>query len=352
VVNGVSACVARQCVPESVACNAAGTAVARCDSVGHLTTTLCAGNQFCSGGVCQAQVCTPNARACDANGNATQCNANGSMLGVTPCQNGLVCSNGACGTAGSALRLTLTWNTDGTDLDVALRQSTAGPCSGSVCNYQNCRDVNVGMAPNWDGIPGRTAGDPVLEIDNTTGRGPEVLSIQAPVPGAYIAAVHYYSSTGANPATLATLNVQRGPTTVGSVSRTLVARPGLDPLLNDFWDGIVILVAADGTVSLSDTGSTVTTRGVACSATVDAGVLPSGDGGTAMGGDGYPCTRSEDCIPGFTCDTIFGACRETCAVLPTPDGGVVNACPPCPLTGYGCLLSIYCEPFVSAPVCN
>lgn len=65
------------------------------------------------------------------------------------------------------------------------------------CNYLNCKALNFDDTPNptgpeWDGVAGRTAGDPFLDIDDTTGFGPENTNIDEVAPGSYGFGVETY----------------------------------------------------------------------------------------------------------------------------------------------------------------
>jgi TolB protein len=82
----------------------------------------------------------------------------------------------------SAVKVVMSWNTNGTDVDLHLTSSNAGD---SECYYNN-------KNPNW-GDPNSTLDDPVLDIDNTSGYGPETIIVPQPKPGQYTVRVVYYS---------------------------------------------------------------------------------------------------------------------------------------------------------------
>lgn len=71
-----------------------------------------------------------------------------------------------------ALRATLTWDTNGTDVDFWITDP-----NGEKCYYGN--DV--------------TASGLTLDVDDTTGYGPENITTENIIPGDYIVQVHYYS---------------------------------------------------------------------------------------------------------------------------------------------------------------
>lgn len=102
----------------------------------------------------------------------------------------------------------LTWVNDSGDLDMHVTKKNAGGqyeitslgggAASSVqapfastsgggtydCYYGNC-NPNDTNGPEWDGVPGRTAGDPSLDIDDTDGFGPENTNVDVAVPGSY-----------------------------------------------------------------------------------------------------------------------------------------------------------------------
>ena len=55
------------------------------------------------------------------------------------------------------------------------------------CYYGNCKpdDGFGGGTPEWDGVNGRTIGDPSLDIDDTNGFGPENTNVDVAVAGSY-----------------------------------------------------------------------------------------------------------------------------------------------------------------------
>lgn len=74
--------------------------------------------------------------------------------------------------APAGFRVTLTWNTSGTDVDLWVTDP-----DGAVCKWSN---------PT-------TASGLSLDFDDTDGYGPENITCQTPPPGPYLVQVHYYS---------------------------------------------------------------------------------------------------------------------------------------------------------------
>ena len=86
----------------------------------------------------------------------------------------------------SQLRVVLSWDTDGTDLDLHVITP-----DGKHCFYGN-RVLENGSA---------------LDVDVTTGYGPEIFSSPAPVPGTYLVYVNYYGSGNQSALTVAKVSV-------------------------------------------------------------------------------------------------------------------------------------------------
>jgi hypothetical protein len=86
------------------------------------------------------------------------------------------------------LTVQLTWDSaSARDIDLHLnRGSTAtGWCTNDDCNFSNSN-------PNWGGGDA----DPSLDLDDTSGFGPENINIDNPNDGAYTVAATYYGGTG------------------------------------------------------------------------------------------------------------------------------------------------------------
>lgn len=84
------------------------------------------------------------------------------------------------------IRIILAWDTNNTDLDLHVITPDGGHCS-----YENRVLTNGGA----------------LDIDVTTGFGPEIFSIAAPPPGAYAIFMNYYGSGMDSDLTVATVNI-------------------------------------------------------------------------------------------------------------------------------------------------
>ena len=65
------------------------------------------------------------------------------------------------------------------------------------------------MNPDWDGVDGSgTAGDPVLDVDDNDGEGPETTTLNQPASGAYEYKVHYFDWANCTSPTQATVQIR------------------------------------------------------------------------------------------------------------------------------------------------
>jgi hypothetical protein len=142
-------------------------------------------------------------------------------------------ATGSCDTHVTAqsagLRLELRWDGTG-DLDLHLHNGvTTSPwySTPNDCYYAN-------RMAAWD-LAG-TADDGFLDLDNTTGYGPELAHVTAPVIGeSYTVGVHNYNNGAGR---IATVSIYCGTTTVPFAVRTSRALTGTTAgncTANDFW---------------------------------------------------------------------------------------------------------------------
>ncbi len=104
------------------------------------------------------------------------------------------------------LRLELTWDNAGDDLDLHLLRPVDGRLEEVVENETDCFFLTcAGNGPDW-GVVGDFTDDPVLVEDDIQGIGPEVIYLQDPGPGIFRAVIRDYPGT-ANGATTANLSV-------------------------------------------------------------------------------------------------------------------------------------------------
>ncbi|MGI6395204.1 MAG: YfaP family protein [bacterium] len=93
------------------------------------------------------------------------------------------------------LAVKLLWDNKNADMDVHL-VSPGGAYGDPLtdCYYWNCSPQYSGERPDW-GVAGDTKDDPYLDIDNTTGMGPETLYINKPANGSYKVVIHAYDTS-------------------------------------------------------------------------------------------------------------------------------------------------------------
>lgn len=138
------------------------------------------------------------------------------------------------------LEILLKWDID-TDVDLHVVRpdgalgdygtGSAGTSTGSDCSTFN-------RAPNW-GELGSSIDDPRLDIDVVTGRGPEVVSMNAPQTGeAYRVVAHYCDSQNVRVPVNVTIEIYVEGTlvaTVPEVGRTISLAP------SEAWEGAHVL---------------------------------------------------------------------------------------------------------------
>jgi hypothetical protein len=83
----------------------------------------------------------------------------------------------------------LTWATELDDMDLHLLAPDGELKTDTDCYYANCKSDGWSDPLDW-GVEGVTEDNPTLDVDDISGCGPEVISIAAPVAGAYTIVVH------------------------------------------------------------------------------------------------------------------------------------------------------------------
>ncbi|MEZ4391064.1 MAG: hypothetical protein R3A48_08215 [Polyangiales bacterium] len=126
---------------------------------------------------------------------------------------------------GHGLRVELSWDTDGTDVDLHLAsQPVPRWFTPSDCYYASRTPEGSAEASpqaRW------------LDVDDVDGRGPENIRVDVPhTNGEYTVGVHYYSSHGQSGITNAQVVVYCGEQRVAQFSRGLMGDRGER---NDFW---------------------------------------------------------------------------------------------------------------------
>ncbi len=93
------------------------------------------------------------------------------------------------------LIIKMIWDNKDSDIDLHLvaPDGTYGDPS-TDCYFYNCSPQYAGARPDW-GVVGEPKDDPALDIDNTTGRGPETIYVNQPANGVYKVVVHAYDTS-------------------------------------------------------------------------------------------------------------------------------------------------------------
>jgi hypothetical protein len=308
---GEAACAAQVCEPLSQACN--GDSVVICDATGTEQLEVpCANNQYCDQGACLDRACEPNSRVCLGE-DVLVCNALGSATEVALCPDGTTCNGGQCvddgctpdcsgracgpdpqcglscgGCAGvcddsgqcllDGPQLEVLVSGPGIaslDIDAYLARGDTAMCSTDSCGYATCKRDAI-APPNWDGVSGRSAADPLLDVIDGVVDNPETIRLTLLGPERYRAGAHLFHDADENGATprAVTIRVLLDGTERGSFTRTLEPK--------QLWDGVVI-VWDGATVSTLDVGG--------LDADFECEVPPPPDA----------CTTDEECDPGEIC---------------------------------------------------
>lgn len=137
-----------------------------------------------------------------------------------------------------ALHVQLTWDASVNDIDFHLKKgANADYCGTTGCYFGNCK-ASSGSYPEWDGVSGRTAGDPTLDVDDLSGYGPENINIDAPVDDIYTVGVHFWGGTLS---TFATVKIFVNGALREEYSRELVSS-------DDFWEVAQVQWANGGAI--------------------------------------------------------------------------------------------------------
>jgi hypothetical protein len=108
------------------------------------------------------------------------------------------------------------WSHANEDMDLHVLKPGGVARGGTDCYFANCRN---GL--DW-GTQGEDADDPVLDLDDIPGVGPENINVSDPEPGEFTVFVHDYPSTGVRPEpTDVTVNIYLGGEQVFSETRRI-----------------------------------------------------------------------------------------------------------------------------------
>ncbi|MCD6595206.1 hypothetical protein J7L68_05990 [bacterium] len=93
-----------------------------------------------------------------------------------------------CMTDEIAIRAVLSWQIDNSDVDLHFVSPNSTVWSNGDCFYGN-------KTPEW-GDTLSTLDNPILDVDNTSGYGPETMVLPSPYDGLYTVVIHYFSDHG------------------------------------------------------------------------------------------------------------------------------------------------------------
>ncbi len=128
---------------------------------------------------------------------------------------------------GHGLRVELSWNTQGTDVDLHALDNSAGRWfSSQDCYYANRRPDSALPATSrrW------------LDTDDVDGEGPENIRVDTPMTDReYQVGVHFYSAHGRSGTTRATIVIYCGEQRMGTFVRDLTGNRS-SPDANDYWN--------------------------------------------------------------------------------------------------------------------
>ena len=99
-------------------------------------------------------------------------------------------------TPSESLWVELFWSEFQDDMDLHLLANPSGLETREDCYYSNCTESALIFLPMDWGNSGFTEDNPVLDLDDIPGTGPENINIQSPEPGAsYTVVVHDYTGS-------------------------------------------------------------------------------------------------------------------------------------------------------------
>lgn len=138
----------------------------------------------------------------------------------------------------------MTWDESVNDIDLHMTRAGDAFCSDDSCYYANCKSDSFGGGVEWDGVAGRSSGDPSLDIDDLNGFGPENINVPDPGFTTYRVGVHFFSG---NRATFVTVKIFIGGALRDEYTREMRTA-------KDFWE-VANITYDPNTTTISEIGT-------------------------------------------------------------------------------------------------